>query len=186
VTFQALDRRIYLIFHADTNRINARGALPAMNQLQKWDRDGVIDLHLPNAAFHEARAGGNPMRTRATALRIFTVPTYRNDSEKAARAQIARILFGAAQLTPNQENDVEIVFDARKHSAILVTNDGGSRRQPRGILGVRQALNDVGVRVMTDHEAVQLVRGLIAERDHLTKETCDRTGQPIPEWVGQD
>ena len=38
-------------------------------------------------------------------------------------------------------NDIEIVFNAAKYEGILVTADGGSRRQLGGILGNRAALS---------------------------------------------
>jgi hypothetical protein len=65
----------------------------------------------------------------------------------------------------NEANDVEIAFNANKYGAILVTADGGSRRQPGGILGNRVALARLGVQVMSDGEAVALVREKIQERD---------------------
>jgi hypothetical protein len=81
---------------------------------------------------------------------------------------------------------VEIVFNARKYGCILVTNDGGSRSQPGGILGNRERLRSLGVQVLTDEEAVAFVRQLIQERDDRERERARFTGEPAPEWVGRD
>ena len=67
------DRFVQLLFHIDTNRINARSGLPSMNQLRMWHEAGVILMHrmrvvvlfacvcsgslgLPSSTKHEARA----------------------------------------------------------------------------------------------------------------------------------
>jgi hypothetical protein len=67
-----------------------------------------------------------------------------------------------------------------------VTNDGGSRRQFGGILGNRDKLQELGVQVLTDDEAVELVEELIRERDDRERTNSSITGQPLPEWVGKD
>ena len=67
------------------------------------------------------------------------------------------------------------------------TNDGGSRRQPGGILGNREKLlSQLGIQVLTDEEAVRLIRELIEERDSRERERSSITGQPLPQWVGRD
>lgn len=47
------ERYVYLSFHLDSNRINARGRLPAVTQLERWHGDGVIDLELSEVAHDE-------------------------------------------------------------------------------------------------------------------------------------
>ena len=61
-----------------------------------------------------------------------------------------------------------------------------SQSQPGGILGHRDQLAALGVRVVTDQEAVQRVRILLRRRDEHAQAVCARTGEPLPEWVGQD
>ena len=70
--------------------------------------------------------------------------------------------------------------------AILVTNDGDSKRQTGGILGHREALARLGVSVMTDAEAVTYVRRKIAERDERMRLRAERDGARLPTWVGKD
>jgi len=78
------------------------------------------------------------------------------------------------------------VADALRWTAILITSDGGSKRQPGGILGNRQTLRDLGITVMNDGEAVEFVLGKIEERDRLANEHSDHTGDPLPAWLGCD
>jgi hypothetical protein len=86
----------------------------------------------------------------------------------------------------SERNDVEVVFNAKKYGAALITADGGSRRQPGGILGNRTALSRLGVSVVTDAEAVELVRRKIAERDARLRAQAARNGTVLPPWVGAD
>jgi hypothetical protein len=47
-----------LMFHIDTNLINARQKLEAVNQLEKWFDDGIILIKMSGTAHMEAQAGG--------------------------------------------------------------------------------------------------------------------------------
>ena len=67
-----------------------------------------------------------------------------------------------------------------------MTSDGDSRRQPRGILGSGDELGELGVRVMNDAEAVELVKEKIRVRDQVARAVSVETGQPLPHWVGAD
>lgn len=53
------ERYVYLSFHLDSNRINARGGLLAVTQLERWHGDGVIDLELSEVA-HDEVAQASP------------------------------------------------------------------------------------------------------------------------------
>jgi len=69
--------------------------------------------------------------------------------------------------------------------AILVTDDGDSITQPRGILGNRDELAKY-VQVIRDSEAVALVKETINSRDNRARWVASVTGQPLPKWVGND
>ena len=101
-------------------------------------------------------------------------------------SKINKILFPNGATTPNQWNDVEIVFNAWKYQSILLTNDGGSKRQPGGILGNRDRLAVLGIRVMRPLEAVSEVKQAIQKRDHRVMLETMRTGEQLPDWVGRD
>ena len=173
-------------FHIDTNCINARNSLDAMNQLEKLNNDGVILLEMPNAAYIEASFSHNNRRTKKANSYTYTLPTNDVRSETIQRKLIEDILFPEGINTKSKENDVKIVFDALKYGAILVTNDGESNRQPKGILGNRTQLKELGLTVLTASEAVTYVRKLIVERDQNVVEQCKKRNIQPPEWVGED
>ena len=85
----------------------------------------------------------------------------------------------------NHRNDVKIVCDAIKWNAILITNDGGSKKQPGGILGNAHKLKDY-VQVMRDYAAVSFINEKIEERDIRSKKISKITGEKLPEWTGLD
>src|SRR5436305_8335915 len=100
--------------------------------------------------------------------------------------QIERTIFPDGAEVKSERNDVEIVFNAYKYGAILVTNDGHSKSQPRGILGSRDDLAKLGISVMTADEAAGYIARAIVARDQRIFEHCYRLRIRPPEWVGQD
>lgn len=134
----------------------------------------------------EEAAHGNHYRAIKAYGYIFTMTESRTQKEAELLKRIEDILFPQGATTQNEKNDIEIVFNAWKYGCILVTNDGGSRRQPGGILGNRDKLLYLGIEVLTDEEAVTLIKQLIQERDRLECENSKITGKPLPEWVGRD
>ncbi len=109
-----------------------------------------------------------------------------NEAERFEWREIERVLCKGAPVTQNARNDVEVVFNGKKYGAILVTNDGGSRRQPGGILGNRNALRAIGITVMTDAEAITHVRTKISQRDNHLKQMASAYNTPLPQWIGID
>lgn len=101
-------------------------------------------------------------------------------------SKVEKILWDEAT-DDNQANDVEVVCEAIKWHAILVTNDGDSKLQPGGILGNREKLNEqFGVLVYRPEEAVKVIRSKIVERDGFNSQLASLTGKPVPGWTGQD
>jgi hypothetical protein len=152
------ERFVQVVVHLDANRVNARGQLQEVNQLERWRDDGVILMQMSRTAQLEATAGGSPRRSSKARSHIFTLTGDLIDSEKRLRDRIEQTLFPAGAATANESNDVDVVFSAAKYDAILVTADGASKTQPRGILGSRSELEALGVTVMTDIEVVAYVR----------------------------
>jgi len=133
-------RMLYIpILHIDTNPINSRQRLPAVNTLEKWYADGFILINMAGTAREEALAGGDTRRTQKANQQIFTM-TAPVPTDSSRFKAIESVLFPVGAKDENQRNDVRIVVDAIHYAAILVTNDGGSRSQPSGILGNRDAL----------------------------------------------
>lgn len=173
------------VFHIDTNMINARGKLQAMNQLEKWANDGVILIDMSNVSFNEAQQGNDAKRTKKALSHIFTLLDETiNDSDPTFQT-VANAIFPDGIEDDNQRNDVKIVCEAINWNAILVTNDGGSKKQPGGILGNAHKLKDY-VQVMQDHKAVSFINKKIEERDIRNKEISEITGEELPAWTGQD
>jgi hypothetical protein len=148
-------RRTYLRFHLDSNCLNAKGKLPAVSRLEAWGQEGVIELMLPQGTFEEATR--EPWRSKSREY-IFTVDHADTPDERAMLRKIEQIIFpGGAKGNTNAMTDVRNVFNADKYGAILVTNDGASKSQPRGILGARDALATLNIRVVRPEEACALV-----------------------------
>ncbi len=172
------------IFHIDTNLINARQKIGEVNQLEKWADDGVILINMSSTAYKEAQVGNHPQRIKKTKQNIFTDSEAINQEDELF-SKVADALFGSALLSSNQINDVQIVCEAIKYAAILVTNDGASKSQPGGILGNRHKLVEL-VQIYSPLEAVHFIRKKIKERDDLSKEYVREFGGSLPAWTGMD
>jgi hypothetical protein len=180
-------RMLYIpILHIDTNLINSRQKLPAVNQLEKWYADGVVLINMAGTAREEALAGNDARRTNKANEQIFTMTTPAPVNSERFKA-IESVLFPGGAKDENQRNDVRIVADATHYAAILVTNDGGSNSQPGGILGNRDELfRQFGVRTLSADEAVDFVRTKIRERDEFNAQVVREFGGELPDWTGQD
>ncbi len=173
------------VFHIDTNMINARGKLPAMTQLEKWAEEGVILINMSNTSFCEAQEGNNISRTKKALSQICTLTDENITESDATFQKVSSVLFPDGIKDNNQRNDVVIVCEAKKWNAILVTNDGGSKKQPGGILGNSHKLEDF-VQIMRDIEAVDFINSKITRRDEINKKISEYTGEALPEWTGKD
>lgn len=173
-------------FQVDANRINASRKLSFMNQLEKWEENGVITLDISKTAMDEA-AAGSARRGRKTMGMVYSLTCSMNNNEKQQMRTISYTLFPDGCNTENERRDVEIIFNAKKYGYTLITNDGGSKRQPGGMLGNRKALKQaVGVDIVTDEEAVEMVKRKIILRDNLARQVALETGQCLPAWVEKD
>lgn len=179
-------RYLHRVFQIDTNRINSRSKLPAMNQLEKWHKNRVILLEMAEIAQDEAVFGDDPQRTEKALIYTHSKSLATTNEEQVLLRKIEAILFPKGINTNNQKNDVEIVFAAKKYCGYLITSDGASKAQPGGILGHKKELQQLGINVMSDIEAVDYIRTLIIARDIIAKDNSERTGEPLPLWVNKD
>ena len=180
------ERYVYLDFHIDTNRINSKVQLKHMNILEQWHELDVISIEMSHIAQEEARQGSNSSRTEKAYTYIATETLASTRSQQETLIEIQDILFPQGVKSQNEWNDVEIVFNAHKYGAILVTADGASKRQPNGILGNAQRLHRLRIQVLRDHEAVDLVKQRIQNRDQRAKRVSQIIDQELPDWVGRD
>lgn len=181
-----LERHVWVIVQIDTNRINARRNLEYMNRIEQWATDDVIQLEMSQVAQEEAVAGGDRVRTAKAYGYVATETLCASFREWSLWQKIERILFPSGCKKDNEKRDVEVAFNAIKYEAILVTDDGSSKRQPGGFLGNRDRLKQLGLVVMRDGEAVRMVEGLIKKRDDLARRLCLEMRESLPCWVGED
>jgi hypothetical protein len=164
---ELVKRYVGKTFCFDTNRINSREKLEYMNQLEKWKKDGVILMGMSDVAQTEVIASRDEKMINKTFGYTFSIADKTSSTDKNLLREIEAILFPVGVKDQNQMNDVVIVFNAWKWSSILITADGGSKTQPGGILGNREKLKRLGIEVMTDRDAVLLVKKMIKDRDSL-------------------
>src|SRR5215210_2654668 len=107
-----IPRDLKLSFQIDTNRINSRSKLPAMNRLEDWHRKGLIEILLSEPAQHEALAGQLPSRVSKAYGYIFSRETFRGPEEIAEEEKIEQILFPGGAQSESERNDVRIVAHA--------------------------------------------------------------------------
>ncbi len=181
-------RRLYReAFHIDTNRINAKQGLPNMNMLEEWHNNDVILMEMSEPSMKEAFAGNNGQRVGKASKYGYSITYADTEQERDQISAIASILFPEGVDNSNKANDVEIVFNAAKYGRILITNDGGSKSQPGGILGNAAELkNKIGVTVVNDEQAVEIVKKGIAERDKRARYIAKNRKVKLPDWVGKD
>jgi len=180
------ERDIHRVFQIDTNRINSRSKLQAMNQLEKWFENGVIHIDESEVVLKEAMAGSDQLRSKKALSYVYSFPILSTSEDRDAYIKIQRILFPKGTKNSNQSNDVIIVYTAWRDMRILITNDGASKKQPGGILGHKDELKALGITVMSDIEAVDYVKNLILQRDQRAVEKSRKSGEPIPDWVWVD
>ena len=178
-------RALYIpVLQIDANLINARQKLPSVTQLEKWADDGIICINMSSTARNEARAGYNSNRTRKADEQIHTLTPAAKANDPIYRKIEAAIFPGGAK-NKNQYNDIKIVYEAAKYTAILVTGDGGSKNKPGGILGNRHKLRGM-LKILSPEEAVSFIRSKIQERDNFNRRFVNEFGGELPEWTGGD
>lgn len=178
-------RMLYIpVLHIDTNLINARQKLESINQLERWYENEVILINMSSTAHAEAKADGHPLRTRKANQQIFTA-TEPVDEGDPLFGKVRDALFQGEVLDDNKRNDIQIVCEAAKYAAILVTGDGASKSQPGGILGNREKLKGI-VSILSPDEAVAFVRAKIRERDEFNVRYVKEIGGELPAYTGHD
>lgn len=181
------ERRLVTIgFLVDTNCVNARQSLPAMNQLESWAANEIIELLTSKTAQNEMASGNNADRSRKAYSFIYTMSAISTLQERVQLQRIEHALFPDGAKTQNERNDVDIVFNAGKYRRPLITNDGGSKAQPGGILGSRIRLAALGIEALTPEGAVDRVQTALRRRDEHARQWAAYYEADLPDWVGKD
>ncbi|MGY5709700.1 hypothetical protein ACXHPE_14500 [Vibrio cincinnatiensis] len=173
-----------LQYSIDTNLLNSRKKDTTLNRLDKWSNDGVISVLTSQVAQKEMMQ--KDLEKALTYAATLTLEEKLLPLEREVLNKIEAIIFPEGAINSNQNNDVYIVFNAWKYRRILLTNDGGSKRQPRGIYGSKTELAELGIKIQKPEEALIEIEGRIKERDSLTILICSTYGLDLPPWVGTD
>ena len=137
--------------------------------MKKWRDEGLIEIKMSRTAHEEAshvrerehnfdafvkKFPKNRAVLTSQYLYTYTLKEDLTEDEKNMLMEINRII------KPDSEgiiNDTYVIFDAHKDNAILVTRDGGAKSQPGGILGNRDRLKTLGIRILTVSQAVEFI-----------------------------
>lgn len=144
-----------LLFHLDANAVNAKQLNRDLNELERFASLGIVELEYSEVAYDEA-ANDKGIREAKAELHTWAGLSQQPEFEAAWRKLIANATFPNGVQSASQKNDVEVLLTAKMAGAILVTSDGASKSQPRGILGSKQELEALGIKVVTPSEAVAL------------------------------
>ena len=174
------ERFIYRRFHIDANRINAKRKDRNMNKLDEYNRNDVIEKTMSKTAHEEAFAGNSKKRRTKSCSHPYSLNETSTVEERVKKEEIKEVLFPNGPQNQNQENDLEIVFQAWREGVILITND------TKHILKKRDDLKKIDVIVMDAKDAVTLVRREVAERDNRTIWLAKQFNKPLPDWVNKD
>jgi hypothetical protein len=180
---EKISRSLGITYHFDANRIFPKNNDQDIAQLEKWHSNGVIFIEMSRCAQIEAETGSTAREDKASEF-TFTEATGSVGLEW--KELIQKAVFPNGISKPSDTNDIEILFTAKLADATLITRDGESKTQPRGILGSRSDLEKIGIQVMRANEAVNQIRELIKKRDYKAKELANDGKINLPLWVGCD
>lgn len=156
-----------------------------MSELEEWSRRGVIGLEWSEPIYDElsrdALHGRRWQKIRGT---LVAHPRITNPNEIKQLAEIKRVVFARGPLNPSEQNDALALFTARKYRAFFVPHDGAGGK-PRGILTHRNELAALGVHVLTDEEAVAMVRDTLSAVATEERRHMQESGEAEPSWIEQ-
>jgi hypothetical protein len=146
-----------ILFHLDANAVNARQRDPNLNELEQLASIGVVELEFSETAYREA-SHGEGLREAKAEQSTWAGLSHQPEFEDCWRTLIADAVFPHGIVSERQRNDVEVLLTAKLAGALLITTDGDSKTQPRGILGSKRELEALGISVVTPAEALALVK----------------------------
>ena len=143
----------------DTNLVNAREKNLYMNQLEYWFQNEIISYIYTDITIEKELKYFRPGYKKAT-KKGFQILCSDNYDYLDKVTEFSKIVFKNDYncLDDNEKNDIDIIYCACNGCRILVTNDGASKKQPRGILGSRKELEEkFGLKIYRDYEIVNYV-----------------------------
>ena len=159
----------------DTNCLNSKGVMDAMNRLDEFHEQGLVTMHISETLWNELPKGHGAFREKACAY-MFIGGEELMPHEVRDWHALRQILFPQKdQLTIQDKRDVQHLFDHRKyvisHWTFFVTKN-------RDFLDHQQELDDVGIRVGTPEECLSWLEGVlpvVRRRIHQYEEREERT-----------
>lgn len=95
-------RYIGRVYHLDANRINTKQKDQHVNEIEKWAKNGIIDLDMSEPAYSEAERGSK-QREEKTSEYIFVEAVDCLGGENECRKTIEDILFHSGAKDSNQK-----------------------------------------------------------------------------------
>ncbi|MBK6980145.1 MAG: hypothetical protein IPH30_00440 [Betaproteobacteria bacterium] len=146
-----------MLFFLDANAVNARQRDSALNELERMAQAGLIEVQYTEVTFAEASHGCGKRSEKAAEFEWAGV-VEESGFPAQWREAIEKAVFPGGVQSTSQQNDVTALVTAKLAGAFFVTTDGASKTQPRGILGSRCDLSELGIDVLTPIEAVALAK----------------------------
>lgn len=145
------------LFLLDANACNALQRIEELNELECLARARKIDLMYTETTWDEAKFGSLIRRDK---VRQFFFLGLNKDEENHLlqqpwREEIGRIVFPHGIKSDCQRHDIEALLTVKMSCGYFVTSDGGSKKQPGGILGNKSQLAILGIEVLNFSEALK-------------------------------
>lgn len=179
-------RFVFLTFLADSNCNKSLQGREHIDQLEKWRDAGAILFD--KSAPWPGKGGVAAVPARRTRGKYpYSVDGTETPEDWKLVERIGELLYPGGPRNANSEDHVESVFKAIKYQRTLITGEVTPPSMPCRILGSTERLErELGVQVVTDAQAVQMVRNAIRQRDDQARRTSRDYGLKLPPWVGQD
>jgi len=143
-------------FVLDANCCNARQQVPELNELEELRDARRIVLVYAESSREEAMHGNSPRDKKVDQFSWLEI--NENGHNQEVWASIEVILFPDGAKDKNQLCDVRAVYHAERLCWPLITMDGASKSQPKGILGNATGLLEIGVEVISPAEALRRIK----------------------------
>lgn len=155
------------LFLLDANACNALQRIEELNKLEHLAHAGKIDLMYTETTWDEAQFGSQIRRDK---VREFFFVGLAKDQENSLlqqpwRKEIGRLVFPHGIKNDGQRRDIEALLTVKMSCGYFVSSDGGSKRQPGGILGYRSQLAILGIEVLNFTEALKYALQVVSSND---------------------
>ena len=179
--------KLIITFHLDSNCINARGLLPEINELEKWEKLGVIEIERPYAIEEELyndAPNGMRFKKAISSGYLWAKASITTTDEHHQLHAIENIVFPGGASKQGEINDLYGLFTARKYYAVFITNDGAGGKA-RGILTRKIELEKIGVVAMSSKEALAFLYKRLSELTYRERKLSKDLGEDEPAWVAE-